>query len=79
MFVGVEKSIFEVFMLVLLVNLVTAASRVAGEVVANVTVSSFLPVECVLKGNYHFTTDLLKNLGTCLPPDFISRDLCRNG
>lgn len=52
-------------MLVLLVNLVTAARTVAGEVIANVTVSSFLPVECVVKGNYHYTTDLLKNLGTC--------------
>jgi hypothetical protein len=61
----VEKSILEVLMLVLLVNLVTAARTVAGEVIANVTVSSFLPVECVVKGNYHYTTDLLKNLGTC--------------
>jgi hypothetical protein len=59
----VEKSIFEVLMLVLLVNLVTAARTVAGEFVANVIVISFLPLECVVKGNYHFTTDLLKNWG----------------
>jgi len=52
-------------MLVLLVNLVTAARTVAGEVVANVTVISFWTVECVVKGNYHFTTDPLKNLGSC--------------
>jgi hypothetical protein len=64
-FVGVEKSIPEVLMLVLLVNLVTAARTVAGEVVANVTVISFWTVECVVKGNYHFTTDPLKNLGSC--------------
>lgn len=61
-------------MLVLLVNLVTAAGTVAGVVFANVTVISFLPVEFVVKGNNHFTTNLLKNMGTCLPPD-----LCRNG
>jgi len=40
-FVGVEKNILEVLVLVLLVNLVTAARTVAGEVAANVTVISF--------------------------------------
>lgn len=78
-FVGVEKIILELLMLVLLVNLATAARSVAGVVIADVTVISFLPVECLVKGNYHFTTDLLKNLGTSLPPECISRDLCRNG
>jgi hypoxanthine-guanine phosphoribosyltransferase len=28
------------------------------------SLGSFLPVVCVVKGNYHFITDLLKNLGT---------------
>jgi hypothetical protein len=37
----VEKNILEVLVLVLLVNLVTAARTVAGEVAANVTVISF--------------------------------------
>jgi hypothetical protein len=58
-FVGVEKSFLELLMLVLLVNLVTAARTVCGEVVANVTLSSYLPVEFAVKGNYHFTTDPL--------------------
>jgi len=52
-------------MLVLLVNLVTAARAVAGEVVANVT-QFFLPVECVVKGNYHFTTDYSRIWGLAI-------------